>query len=199
MISTNQYASIAALDLHSISSKLMHADAGEGWSLEKTKAVEAEYRRFLYLMKIFPREETSPLEEVDIFWHCHILDTMKYAADCRLVFGYFLHHDPYLGLRGEGDEAVLQRYGERMRELYEQTFGAVYGEYRSTCCAAPGDPIDSAMNKPAYCAVPTVTACCAAPPLSASYRTVPAASARDIAATPPAYGGAAAALAGRLH
>ncbi|MCL6485635.1 MAG: hypothetical protein I4O49_15950, partial [Janthinobacterium lividum] len=77
-------------------------------------------------MKQFPQEETAPLMDVDTFWHYHILDTLKYAADCDQVFGYFLHHFPYIGLRGEDDEAAHQRVGERMKQLYEQTFGEDY-------------------------------------------------------------------------
>ncbi|OYO26528.1 hypothetical protein [Janthinobacterium sp. PC23-8] len=117
---------IADLNLDAIKVKLMHLESGEGWSLEKANAVEFEYRRFLILMKQFPDEETAPLMDVDTFWHYHILDTLKYAADCEQVFGYFLHHFPYIGLRGEDDEAAHARVGERMKQLYEQTFGEDY-------------------------------------------------------------------------
>ncbi|WP_107141156.1 glycine-rich domain-containing protein [Pseudoduganella armeniaca] len=127
MISSEHFNAIAALDLEPIKVKLMHVESGEGWSLEKVDAVEFEYRRFLYLMKMFPQEQTAPLMDVDIFWHYHILDTMKYALDCEAVFGYFLHHFPYIGLRGEDDEAAHRRVGDRMKELYEETFGEPYG------------------------------------------------------------------------
>lgn len=120
------FKAIADLNLDAIKVKLMHRESGEGWSLEKANAVEFEYRRFLILMKQFPEEETAPLMDVDTFWHYHILDTLKYAADCEQVFGYFLHHFPYIGLRGEDDEAAHQRVGERMKQLYEQTFGEDY-------------------------------------------------------------------------
>jgi hypothetical protein len=123
MISSNEYEAIAELDLDPIKVKLMHAESGEGWPLERVNAVEVEYRRFLYLMKMFPNEATAPQVDVDTFWHYHILDTMKYAADCQQVFGYFLHHFPYLGMRGEEDAQALQRAGERMGELYEAAFG----------------------------------------------------------------------------
>jgi hypothetical protein len=126
MISTASFQAIADLDLEPIKVKLMHEESGEGWSLDKVNAVEFEYRRFLYLMKTFPNEQTAPLMDVDIFWHYHILDTMKYAVDCEQVFGYFLHHFPYIGLRGEDDEAAHQRVGDRMKELYEATFGEAY-------------------------------------------------------------------------
>jgi Glycine-rich domain-containing protein-like len=126
MISTESFQAIAHLDLEPIKVKLMHEESGEGWSLDKVNAVEFEYRRFLYLMKTFPNEQTAPLMDVDIFWHYHILDTMKYAVDCEKVFGYFLHHFPYIGLRGEDDEEAHQRVGDRMKELYEATFGEAY-------------------------------------------------------------------------
>jgi hypothetical protein len=126
MISHTDFNSIAELDLDPIKVKLMHKESGEGWSLEKANAVEFEYRRFLQLMKMYPAEQTAPLFDVDTFWHYHILDTMKYAADCENVFGYFLHHFPYIGLRGEDDEAAHQHAGSRMQELYEATFGEAY-------------------------------------------------------------------------
>ncbi len=104
----------------------MHKESGEGWSLDHANAIETEYRRFLYLMKAFPHVQTAPLVDVDTFWHYHILDTMKYARDCEQAFGYFVHHYPYLGLMGENDAELQQQAGERMRELYESTFGVSY-------------------------------------------------------------------------
>jgi hypothetical protein len=126
MNSHNEYKAIVELDLDPIKVKLMHEESGEGWTLQQANAVEFEYRRFLHLMKMFPNEQTAPLADVDTFWHYHILDTLKYAQDCDAVFGYFLHHFPYIGLRGEADLLAHHRVGERMRELYEQTFGEAY-------------------------------------------------------------------------
>ena len=126
MISTNDFARIAALDLNPIKTKLMHKESGEGWSLEHANAIETEYRRFLYLMTAFPHVEMAPRVDVDTFWHYHILDTMKYARDCEQAFGYFVHHYPYLGMMGENSMEMLQQAGERMRELYESSFGVSY-------------------------------------------------------------------------
>jgi hypothetical protein len=128
------FADIAALDLDPIKTKLMHQESGEGWTLAQANAIEIEYRRFLYLMKKFPNELAAPRFDVDIFWHYHILDTKKYAQDCDAIFGYFLHHFPYLGLRGEEDLEAHHRIGERTRELYEETFGEPY-----VLAAAPGE------------------------------------------------------------
>jgi hypothetical protein len=138
MNSNDDFKAIAELDLEPIKVKLMHEESGEGWTLERANAIEFEYRRFLILMKKFPHEQTAPLADVDTFWHYHILDTMKYAADCEAVFGYFLHHFPYIGLRGEDDEAAHQRVGQRMQELYETTFGEAYARGAANQAAFSG-------------------------------------------------------------
>ena len=142
---------IAALDLEPIKVKLMHNKSGEGWTLERANAVELEYRRFLTLMKKFPHEQTSPLVDVDTFWHYHILDTMKYAADCQAVFGYFLHHFPYIGMRGEEDAATLERIGNRMKELYEEEFGIAYGSVATNLGAAYCGSTTIQAGQYAYC------------------------------------------------
>jgi hypothetical protein len=122
MNSTIAMHKIAALNLDQIKLKLMHADSGEGWSAARADAIEVEYRRFLCLMHLYPKENFAPLIDVDIFWHYHILDTRKYATDCQQAFGYFLHHHPYVGM-GQDDAADHQAYGERMHALYQATFG----------------------------------------------------------------------------
>lgn len=126
MNSTADFQAIADLDLDAIKMKLMHKPSGEGWSADKANAVEHEYRRFLYLMKLFPNEPTAPLVDVDTFWHYHILDTLKYAPDCETVFGYFLHHYPYAGLSADDDEDAHSNMENRLPALYEATFGESY-------------------------------------------------------------------------
>lgn len=167
MISNDKMKAIASLDLDPIKAKLMHVESGEGWSAEKANAVETEYRRFLCLMKLYPQEQTAPLVDVDTFWHYHILDTVKYAADCAQAFGYFLHHYPYLGMAGEDDEAQRQAGAQRMQELYEQTFGGSYLQaaaalQRAAFCAAANDAAFCAAARPAFCAATAKQAFCAA-------------------------------------
>ncbi|GJI88295.1 glycine-rich domain-containing protein [Duganella hordei] len=150
---------IDALDLEPIKVKLMHKESGEGWSLERANAIEFEYRRFLFLMKMFPAEQAAPLVDVDTFWHYHILDTMKYAADCDAVFGQFLHHFPYIGLRGEDDLAAHESMGLRMKELYEATFGEDYLRHTAGLQTA----YSASPASTAYSASPGATAYSASP------------------------------------
>jgi hypothetical protein len=77
-------------------------------------------------VKAFPGGTIAPVVDVDEFWHYHILNTRKYAADCQEIFGYFLHHFPYAGMRGEDDEKALARAGDWTRQMYEETFGERY-------------------------------------------------------------------------
>jgi len=168
MNANDLFNDVMQLDLEPIKTKLMHDASGEGWSRDKADAVEKEYRRFLCLMKLYPDEDTAPLVDVDTFWHYHILDTMKYAADCERVFGYFLHHYPYVGMRGGDDEQFRVDSGNRMRELYEATFGEPYpgataGRSEAAYCAGP-------HAQAAYCAGPHAEAAyCAGPHAQAAY------------------------------
>lgn len=87
-------AAIAALDLSTVRTRLMHPRAGLGWSAMRASAAESDYRDFLLRAKLFPEDSPSPMADVDSFWHFHILDTTKYVRDCEQSFGYFLHHQP---------------------------------------------------------------------------------------------------------
>jgi hypothetical protein len=140
-------AAIQALDLDPIKFKLMNREEGEGWSREYVDQMEIAYKRFLTLSVKYPEETIAPSKDVDKFWHGHILDTMKYADDCQNVFGYFLHHFPYFGMRGEDDAANLAAAGERTNELYEREFGesAVPSAKRDAAMCAAAKPADVAM------------------------------------------------------
>ena len=161
MISSKDFALIAALDLNPIKTRLMHVESGEGWSLERASAVETEYRRFLYLLKAFPNVQIAPLVDVDTFWHYHILDTMKYARDCEQAFGRFMHHCPTLDSADENGVEMVQQAGEHMRELYESTFG-VPDETGASQAANPawcvGPDIKADGGRTAWCAVPGIKA-----------------------------------------
>jgi hypothetical protein len=116
-------AAIQTLDLGPIKLKLMDPEEGQGWSREYVERMELAYKRYLTLMVKYPEQTIAPTKDVDKFWHGHILDTMKYAEDCQSVFGYFLHHFPYFGMRGEQDAANLRAAAANMHALYERDFG----------------------------------------------------------------------------
>lgn len=88
---------MSELDLEPIMVKIMDAEEGLGWSLEFTKRVALEYRKYLILCKENPESAVVPSSFVDDFWHFHILDTLKYQEDCEQHFGYFFITFPISG------------------------------------------------------------------------------------------------------
>ena len=68
----------------------------EDWSEEKCIRAENQYKKWLTIKKENPKMDIVPSKFIDEFWHYHVLDTRSYAQDCKNVFGYFLHHYPYL-------------------------------------------------------------------------------------------------------
>jgi hypothetical protein len=147
---------IFALDLDPIKLKLMDKDEGHGWTRVEADRHEMEYKRFLALLAKFPDEVIAPNTDVDKFWHGHILDTMKYAEDCQHVFGYFLHHFPYFGMRDEEDAANLASAAVNMQRLYQQEFGEQNAQATGYCAVASEAKQEQAT---AYCAVAKASYC----------------------------------------
>ncbi|MBD1803886.1 glycine-rich domain-containing protein-like [Microcoleus sp. FACHB-SPT15] len=108
------------LALGPIAYKLMYSDEGHGWTYEQTVRAIADYIRFLRLKSLHPTAKLVPTREIDKVWHCHILDTQKYAQDCHLLFGRFIHHFPYYGLRGKADREQLSISFAETQLLSEQ-------------------------------------------------------------------------------
>jgi hypothetical protein len=132
---------IAALDLSMIKLKLQDAEEGPAWTAEKCDAVEVDYKRFLALKRAYHDVEIVPNKEVDLFWHQHILDTEKYAQDCELLFGNFLHHYPYFGMQGEEDYARLCAAFSETQSLYALHFGGKGGSSGSGKCRTKCKPV----------------------------------------------------------
>jgi hypothetical protein len=113
-------ARVAELDFTMLKQKLGQE---KGWSPEQQEEVEDLYRRFLALNVAYPDRKICPTGPVDEFWHAHILDTRAYAQDCEYLFGQYLHHFPYFGMRGPEDYAALQTAFDDSRELFIHHFG----------------------------------------------------------------------------
>lgn len=110
------------LDLEPIKVKLMDSEDGYGWTLEEADVNGEKYRAFLYLIKKYKDKKIVPTKEIDAFWHAHILDTYKYHDDCQEIFGEYLHHFPYFGMRNEDDEKDLKSSFSETLDLYRKEF-----------------------------------------------------------------------------
>ena len=135
---------VDSIDLFMVKQKLMDKDEGQGWDEEYTAYVEHRYRRFLCMLFLRFDSSIVPTRDIDLCWHQHILDTRAYARDCQKVFGRFVHHFPYFGMRGEEDAKDLSNAFEETKAIYAQLFGEEYClEYidanESNCHKGPGN------------------------------------------------------------
>ena len=144
------FEAIDELDFSRIKAKLMHRRDGIiAW--REIERAEAGYRQFLKLAAKHPDAPIVPSEEVDEFWHMHILDTQRYSADCERIFGYMIHHDPYSGLDGALDEARHFALAAASDELAAREFGAVdQGDAKAAYCVKP----EAKGDAKAYCVKP---------------------------------------------
>ena len=111
------------LDLTNVRRKLADPEEGPGYSTAELDTMEAEYRRFLALHLAFPEAEIVPCKIVDTIWHQHILDTAAYRKDCAAMFGKFLDHFPYFGMRDAEDAQALEDAYADTIERYRAAFG----------------------------------------------------------------------------
>jgi hypothetical protein len=154
-------AAIDALDLEPIKFKVTCKEDGYGWSSEYADQMEVAYKRYLILLAKYPEATFSPTRDIDQFWHAHILDTSKYAQDCESTFGYFLHHFPYLGLRGEEDSAVNDAAGRSFEEAYAREFGESPSGAKAFCAAEAKKTFCAADAKKDFCAAGAKSFCAA--------------------------------------
>jgi hypothetical protein len=132
------------VDFSMVKRKLMDEDEGQGWTQEYVDAVEIRYRRYLCMLFMNPNGSIVPTRDIDLFWHHHILDTRAYALDCQNVFGYFVHHFPYFGMRDEEDAKDLLSSFESTKIYYKSLFDEDYvteseDSDSSACHKGPGN------------------------------------------------------------
>ncbi len=134
---------IDCLDLSMVKMKLCLPveKEGKGWTTEQADDCEVWYKRFLKLCLIKGNgKDVVPTKLIDQMWHAHILDTRKYQADCQAIFGHYLHHFPYFGLRGEQDAHDLQDAFHDTLNRFELIFGeAPTGFGHSDCDSCGGN------------------------------------------------------------
>jgi hypothetical protein len=106
---------VRGLDLEAIAFKVAF---DEGLSLAEVDRAEFMYRCFLQANLNNPTMRLAPTREIDLFWHHHILDTHKYMLDCQSLFGRYLHHFPYSGLRGTVDKLEQSQRCEVSLRIY---------------------------------------------------------------------------------
>jgi hypothetical protein len=124
---------VRALDFAMLQRKLIEE---QGWTVEHAQQVESLYRKFLALNLRYRDRKICPTAPIDAFWHAHILDTRAYFRDCDVLFGEYLHHFPYFGMRGPEDRADLESTFAKSVELFIVHFGIdpTIGDFEARSC-----------------------------------------------------------------
>jgi len=111
---------IYSIDFSNIINKMIKH---QGWLRKDAEKVCQMYRNFLFLKKKYKgKYEIPPSDEIDIFWHNHILDTTKYQNDCMVIFGSYLNHYPYFGIDEKTNMSALTKAFAKTSELYKTEF-----------------------------------------------------------------------------
>ena len=116
----NAYEYIYSIDFSMIINKLVERHK---WLRIESEDACKKYRNYLWLLKKYGTEKPlPPSEDIDEFWHHHILDTNKYIRDCVNIFGKYFHHYPYYGVDGKTTMTDLYDSFERTQKLYQGEF-----------------------------------------------------------------------------
>ncbi len=94
-----------------------------GWLKSEVNEACLLYKNFLFLNYKYPDKQIVPSEDIDEFWHNHILDTRKYKIDCEKIFGSYLDHYPYFGMDGVSTLKDLTTAFTETQKLHLQEFG----------------------------------------------------------------------------
>ena len=93
-----------------------------GWAPEYAKAVAFEYARFIVLRNGNPK--LSPSDDIDKFWHQHMLNTKNYYDYCNKYFARLVHHNP-----DDADDQKARFLRVRnTRSEYTKKFGPIVNE-----------------------------------------------------------------------
>jgi len=98
-------------------------EGGRGWSVETADKAEAKYKKWLFLKLKYENVLIPPPKDIDTFWHGHILDTQAYMRDTAAIFGQYVHHYPYFGMRGKADHQKLLDAFENTKRIYREEYG----------------------------------------------------------------------------
>ena len=141
---------VDALDLGSITWRILHPDPG-GVALRRGELRESVvlYRCFLKLCVLYPDAVLVPVRRIDRVWHAHLLDTVRYRADCEFALGRFLDHFPAFGLRGASDRSRWRDELARTVELFREHFAIDLGNPQvAGVCSNHGDGADCCVGDP---------------------------------------------------
>ncbi|MBY0442577.1 MAG: glycine-rich domain-containing protein-like [Mycobacteriaceae bacterium] len=148
---------IDQIDFTLLKSKIIldqHEGLAPEWDRAQADAVEVRYKRYLKILRKHEHEALPPTRDIDIFWHAHILDTQAYIRDCAAIYGYYLHHYPYFGVRGESDSQRLLKAGAVTQRMWQDEYGEDLVAYTPAHCLKPTEGRSDTLTEPVISQIP---------------------------------------------
>jgi hypothetical protein len=122
-------AAAQVLSLDQVRSRV--AKESPDWAIERVDTAVSEYRKWLVLCALDKFGKLGMCSaDVDKVWHAHILFTRKYAADCEVLCGRFIHHEP------TSEKEKLTRDGtsaKNTQAALKEIFGEVHPVWLASC------------------------------------------------------------------
>ena len=116
-VARNKYLTLTMVDLDLLA-----------YSMGATSDGTEDYKKFLAIKAMLQERKVriesvfKPSDDMDAFWHAHILDTASYIDTCRLLLGNggYIHHNPFSGK----NPGAKQACHKMSAAIFKQIFGA---------------------------------------------------------------------------
>ncbi|CAF4064257.1 unnamed protein product [Rotaria sordida] len=86
------------------------------------KRLKKSYERFLYMAAKYPLKDSNdfvpPTYAIDIMWHAHMQEPLKYAADCLRFVGYIIVHAPWPII----EDKKMKKESDRKDNIWKEEF-----------------------------------------------------------------------------
>ena len=102
---------------------------------DKVDEAEVEYKRFLTLNLLCPNTVLPVSNEVDPFWHSHLVFTEDYTRMSEQVFGSYFHHRPGILSSQRALDGAFQSV---TMPMYRKVFGSLNEKYWGSACCSYG-------------------------------------------------------------
>ncbi|CAF1156312.1 unnamed protein product [Rotaria sordida] len=93
-------------------------------SVGAMKRLMKSYERFLYMAAKYPLIDDNgfvpPTYAIDIMWHSHMQEPLKYIADCHRLVGYVIYHAPWPIIEGN----TMNKSREKTNQIWKDEFGS---------------------------------------------------------------------------
>ncbi|CAF1377810.1 unnamed protein product [Adineta ricciae] len=91
------------------------------------RRLKKSYERFLYMAAKYPLKDGNgfipPTYAVDIIWHSHMQEPLKYIADCVRLVGYVIYHDPWPIVEDEKMKKSCDKVDQIWRDEFQCELG----------------------------------------------------------------------------